>query len=341
VPSFSTGVVSAVTSERRGLQRVEVDGSPAYVLTELTGPVEVGDEVVVNTTAVELGLGTGGWHVVHWNLSRREWSQPGTGTVMKLRYTSLQADVGAAEEAPGYEPPPGGLQGTPVVACALHSQLAPVAATLAAARPGCRVAYVMTDGASLPLALSDLVADLCAARLLATTVTCGQAFGGDHEAVNLHSALEVAVTAGADVVAVAAGPGGVGTRTRLGFSGLEVASVVDAVALLGGRPLVAVRYSGADARQRHRGVSDHTAASLWAAVGPAIVPVPRGEREAVAPIAGHHAVREVDVPDVARLLADRDLEVETMGRSPADDPDFFRWAAAAGVAAAQLLAHDR
>jgi hypothetical protein len=338
VPSFSTGVVARVLSERRGLQRVEVDGSPAYVLTELVGPVEVGDEVVVNTTAVDLGLGTGGWHVVHWNLSRRQWSQPGPGAVMKLRYTSLQADVGAAEEAPGYAPPPAGLAGTPVVACALHSQVGPVAATLAASRPGSRLAYVMTDGASLPLALSDLVADLCAAGLLTTTVTSGQAFGGDHEAVNLHSALEVAVAAGADVAVVAAGPGGVGTRTRLGFSGLEVASVIDAAALLGGRPVVAVRYSGADARARHRGVSDHTAASLWAAARRATVAVPRGEAPTVQPIAAHHAVVEVDVPDVAALLAEHGVEVETMGRSTADDPDFFRWAAAAGVAAAQLAA---
>jgi hypothetical protein len=337
VPSFATGVVTAVRSERRGLQRVEVDGSPAYVLTGLIGPVAVGDEVVVNTTAVELGLGTGGSHVVHWNLSRREWWQPGPGTVMKLRYTSLQADVGAAEEAPGYEPPPGGLQDAPVVACALHSQLAPVAATLAEARPGCRVAYVMTDGASLPLALSDLVGDLSAAGLLATTITSGQAFGGDHEAVNLHSALEVALAEGADVVLVAAGPGGVGTRTRLGFSGLEAASVIDAAALLGGRPVVAVRYSGADSRERHRGVSDHTAASLWAAARSASVAVPRGERAAIEAIAGHHALMEVDVPDVAGLLAARRLAVETMGRTTADDPDFFRWAAAAGAAAAQLL----
>ena len=338
MPSFSTGVVTAVRTERHGLQRVDVDGNPAYVLTHLVGPVALGDEVVVNTTAVDLGLGTGGWHVVHWNLSRRSWSRPGPGTVMKLRYTSLQADVGAAEEAPGYQPPPDGLRGAPVVACALHSQIAPVAVALAKARRGCRVAYVMTDGASLPLALSDLVAALCAAGLLTTTVSCGQAFGGDYEAVNLHSALEVAVTTGADAVVVAAGPGAVGTRTRLGFSGLEVASVIDTAALLGGRPVVAVRFSGADPRHRHRGVSDHTAASLWAAARPATVPVPRGEAPAVEAITGHHSVMEVDVPDVAALLAEHGLEVDTMGRRIADDPDFFRWAAVAGAAAAQLLA---
>ena len=337
MPSFSTGVVTAVRSERQGLQRVEVDGEPAYVLTELIGPVQVGDRVVVNTTAVELGLGTGGWHVVHWNLARDSWARRGPGTVMKLRYTSLQADVGAAEEAPGYRPPDD-LGGTPVVACALHSQVACVAVALAEAAPGRRVAYVMTDSAALPLALSDLVAGLRAGGLLATTVTCGQAFGGDHEAVNLASALEVARAAGgADVVVVGPGPGVVGTRTRLGFGGLEVAAVVDAATLLAGRPVVAVRFSEGDARERHRGLSQHTVVALEVAAHPAVVAVPRGE-QAAAGLDRRHRLVEVDVPDVAALCARHDLEVTTMGRGPADDAAFFRWAGAAGVAAAQLLA---
>ena len=54
--------------------------------------------MVLNTTAVDLGLGTGGWHVVHWNLAREELDEPGPGHIMKLRYTSLQVDAGAAEE---------------------------------------------------------------------------------------------------------------------------------------------------------------------------------------------------------------------------------------------------
>src|ERR1700757_1501305 len=99
MPSFRTGTVLRELEARRGLQRVEVDfgdgPAPAYVLTQLTGPVAPGDRVVVNTTAVELGLGTGGWHVVHWNLARGEWSEPGAGHVMKARYTSFQADVGS------------------------------------------------------------------------------------------------------------------------------------------------------------------------------------------------------------------------------------------------------
>ena len=128
MPSFRTATVDAVLAERAGLQRVTVDGERAYVLTELVGPVAVGDRVVVNTTAVELGLGTGGWHVVHWNLARDSWSHPGGGHVMKLRYTSLQADVGSAEEDHGgLLAEADDLEGTPVVACGLHSQVPCVA----------------------------------------------------------------------------------------------------------------------------------------------------------------------------------------------------------------------
>ena len=337
MPRFATGVVTAILSERDGLQRVEVDGHPSYVLTALIGPVAVGDRVVVNTTAVDLGLGTGGWHVVHWNLARDTWAEAGPGTIMKLRYTSLQADVGAAEETPGYRPPDD-LGAMPVVACALHSQVACVALAFAAAAPGRRVVYVMTDAAALPLALSDLVAAMRGAGLVATTVTCGQAFGGEHEAVNLASALEVArASARAEAVIVGPGPGVVGTRTRLGFSGLEVATIIDHASLLGGRPVLAVRYSGADARDRHRGVSEHTVAALGLAQHPALVAVPRGKRSDAAALDVRHPVAEVDVPDLAVLCARHGVKVESMGRGPTDDPGFFQWAGAAGVVAAQLL----
>jgi len=149
VPSFRTGAVTAVLEERRGFQRVEVDGEPAYVLTDLVGDVALGDRVVMNTTAVELGLGTGGWHVVHWNLTREALHRPGRGHVMKLRYTSLQADTGSAEERREI---PDDLNGAPVVVLALHSQLAAVAMAVAMVKPGLRVVYVMTDAGALPIA---------------------------------------------------------------------------------------------------------------------------------------------------------------------------------------------
>src|SRR5687768_3616634 len=154
MPSFRTGTVREVLLERPGLQRVVTDAGRAYVLTQLTGPVAVGDRVVLNTTAVELGLGTGGWHVVHWNLARDAWSEPGPGHIMKVRYTSLQSDTGAAEE--DHPDLSSDLGGMPVVACSLHSQVPAVAVAILAAVPTACIAYVMTDGAALPLALSDL-----------------------------------------------------------------------------------------------------------------------------------------------------------------------------------------
>ncbi len=323
MPTFRTGVVTSIRGERAGLQKVDVDGERAYVLTQLIGTVAVGDRVVVNTTAVELGLGTGGWHFVHWNLEREAWSERGPGTVTKLRYTSLQVDTGAAEDdigLPGDVP----LEGRPVVACTLHSQVAGVARGFGRTVTGRRLVYVMTDSAALPLALSDLVCELREEGELAATVTCGQAFGGDYEAVSVPSALQVAVAlAGADAIVVAPGPGVVGTGSDYGFGGVEVAAVVDGAAHLGGRPIVAVRYSDADARPRHRGVSHHTTTALALAGSGPLVAVPRG--------AGFDGV-EVDVP--------HDLDfgsATTMGRTPAEDPGFFRWSAAAGVLAAQLL----
>ena len=316
------------------MQRVALEsGRRAYVLTELVGPVAVGDQVVVNTTAVDLGLGTGGWDVVHWNLSRDSWEQDGPGHVMKLRYTSLQVDVGAAEEALAVDQP-AGLDGMPVVACGLHSQVACVAAVVKHLAPAARLVYVMTDGAALPLALSDLVADMRGAGLVDATVTAGNAFGGEYEAVNVHSALHLARTvAGADAVVAGPGPGVVGTGTTLGFGPLEMAGVLDAAAAFRAHPIAAVRYSGADPRPRHLHVSHHTRTALALAHSRPVAAVPTG----------HHHVLEgaevvqVEVPDVPALLTAHGLRVTSMGRGPDQDPGFYAYAGAAGAAAAAWI----
>lgn len=316
MPSFRTGTVDSILSERPGLQRVTVDGERAYVLTQLIGDVRPGDRVVVNTTAVDLGLGTGGWHVVHWNLARQSFDMPSGGHIMKLRYTSLQVDVETADDGPGLPP------GTPVVACALHSQVAVVAHVFKRLRPDAPLTFVMTDSAALPLALSDLIAELRDDGLLDRIVTAGQAFGGDVEAVNVRSALDV-VDAGA--VVVGPGPGVVGTGTRFGYSGFEVAGIVDTAASAGGVPIVALRYSDADPRERHRGVSHHSTTALAEARQRALVAVPAGEP----PLdVGRHEIAFTEVPDLSAM------KVTSMGRGYADDPRFFLYAGAAGALAA-------
>ena len=338
MPSFRTAEVLEVLAERPGLQRISVtlpDGSTAraYSVTALTGSCAVGDRIVVNTTAVELGLGTGGWHVVHWNLEHDELVRPGPEHIMKLRYTSLQFDAGTDELAhPECDEPLGGV---PVVVCSVHSQVAAVAAAIADAAPGTRVVYVMTDGASLPLALSDLVATLTERSLLAATVTAGHAFGGDLEAVSAASALGLAVhTLGAEIVVVGMGPGVVGTGTRLGTTAVEVAPLLDTVAALGGTPVLCVRASSGDPRERHRGVSHHsvTSATLCAA-RPWVAPIPP---EAAA-LPGVRVAETTPTPDPVELLGRLDLAVTTMGRSVAEDPLFFAAAVAAGHLAVALL----
>jgi hypothetical protein len=339
VPAFHTGPVIEILQERPGLQRVRVDlsasgrpagGERAYVLTTLTGAVAVGDDVVVNTTAVDLELGTGGWHVVHWNLARRSFVEAGPGHIMKLRYTSLQADVGSAEE---HDPDvPAHLDGLPVAVCGLHSQMGVVATVFRARRPSARLAYVMTDGAALPLALSDLVADLVERGIIDATLTAGNAFGGDIETVSVASALAWARhRLEADAVVVAMGPGITGTGSTLGTTGLEVASIIDQVHALGGHPLVALRVSSGDDRDRHRGISHHSRTVLALCATPIEVPVVGADLAVPAP---HRAV-VVDPGDVARLLAAQGLHITTMGRGPEEDPAFF---AAAGAAGAHLAA---
>jgi hypothetical protein len=347
MPSFRTATVRALISERAGLQRVETDAGRAYVLTGLIGPVAVGDRVIVNTTAVELGLGTGGWHVVHWNLSRDEWRVPGPGHVMKLRYTSLQSDTGAIEELEaGSLAEADDLEGMPVVACGLHSQVPCVAAAVKHAVPDARIAYVMTDGAALPMALSDLVVSMRDAGMVDVTLTAGQAFGAEHEAVNVPSALVAARHAGgADVAIVAMGPGVAGTATKLGYSALETGPELDTADMLGGRPIAALRFSIADPRLRHQGVSHHTRTALSLATRARVaIGVPRGEWEArvmsdldASGLLDRHRVLMVDDPNVPALLAERGLRVTTMGRGPEDDPGFYAVAGAAGTVAAGML----
>jgi hypothetical protein len=328
MPSFRTTSVTEVLAERAGLQRVDTELGRAYVLTDLLGTVSVGDEVVLNTTAVDLGLGTGGWHVVHWNLSRHTVELPGPGHIMKVRYTSLQTDTGAAEEDHDV---PARLDGTPVVVGTLHSQVPLVAAAYLHQRPDARVVYVMTDGAALPIALSDLVVTMRGAGLIDATVTAGHAFGGDLEAVSLPSALALAVHAlDADLVVAAMGPGVVGTGAALGTTAVEAAAALDAVAALDGDPICCVRASDADARGRHRGVSHHVSTVLDLTRSRVTVAT---VAEAALHRDDHDVVVTQRVP-VADWLAAREVRVTSMGRGPADDPLFFAAGAAAGVVAA-------
>ena len=343
------GVVAALGRAWPGsleLTAVLPDGTqvPALAHPPLVGTPEVGDAVLLNVAALELGLGTGGHALVVALPDRLPPDGEAPGHLVKARYTPLQAVVQGADEqgSPTHavladgEPLP--APGAPVVVADLHSSLPAVLAGVLAARPGTRVAYAMTDGGALPLWLSRTVAALAAQ--LVGTVTVGQAFGGDLEAVSLHSGLLAAVRVlGADVVVVTQGPGNLGTGTTWGFSGVAAGEAVNAAAAVGGRPVAALRMSQADARERHRGVSHHSRTAYGrVALAPADLVVPASAAAMVDPADfGRHRLVVVDDDGLRDVLQPWAPLLSTMGRGLDDDPLAFVAAAAAGRHAAALL----
>lgn len=348
--------VSSVERENADLQELTVsmdDGREGRALCypRLSGRCAPGDRVLLNTTAVDLALGTGGAHFVVARAGDGvALDEPSGGHVLKGRYLPLQVDVLSVEsqESPDHEVMRAAvsLGGMPVVCCGLHSQVPLVAAAIKRAEPGAKVAYCMTDHAALPLALSGVARASRDAGLIDLTVTCGQAFGGDLEAVNLHSGLLAARHVGRAAVAIVAiGPGVVGTATPFGHGGVAQGEAVNAVAVLGGKPIACLRVSFADARERHRGVSHHSVAALrHIALAPAKVAVPSLPEEFSDAIdealaaAGVWSLHERVVSPEGSLEPPslRGVEVTTMGRGPAEDPAFFSAAFAAGEIASRV-----
>lgn len=323
--SLRRGRVTAVADRREGLVRCEVDGTPCVAYPELTGPVVLGDDVVVNVQARQLELGSGGFDVLHVNLTRGlDLAPPADAHVMKLPYTSLQHAVRHLEED---ETTAASLGGMPVVCCSLHSQVAPVCAALGGA---VRAAYLQLPGGALPVSLSDTVRALKERRFVDAAIAVGACVDGDHHAVTAASALAWAAAAGFDVAVCAIGPGIVGTGTRLGHGGLAAADAAQAALALDGAAIIAARASTADPRSRHRGLSHHTGAVVELASAGVVVAWPKG----LEPPLGLAGLETVEVSGWEDACAG--LPLSHMGRGPADDPWFFAAAYAAGK-----LARDR
>jgi hypothetical protein len=333
----------------------------ALAYPALTGLPQPGDRVLLNTTALDLGLGTGGYALVVAIPERLPPDPELAGHLVKARYTPLQAIVAGADEqgSPHHDVlrDADDLAGMPVVVADLHSALPAVLAGVfgTAERSGdvgprpaerVRVVYVMQDGGALPAWFSRSCAALKDAGWLAATVTTGQAFGGDLETVTVHTGLLAARhVLDADVAVVAPGPGNLGTGTRWGFSGVAAGEAVNAAAALGGRAVASLRISQADQRERHLGVSHHSltaygrvALARADVVIPAL-PGPLGGQVAAqaATLSSRHAIVTVPVGGLEDALRASPVRLSSMGRGLDEDPAYFLAAAAAGRHAAGLL----
>ncbi|HWY90799.1 MAG TPA: DUF3866 family protein [Solirubrobacteraceae bacterium] len=343
---------------------VEMDGHrlrPAIADVALVGAAQAGDEVIVNAQALDLGLGSGGFDVVHVNLTRGLGGDGAPGAhVMKLNYTSLQHAVRPVER----ERPMSLPLSQPVAVLALHGQLAPVVWAFARAVPDGRLGYVQTEGGALPGGRSRTVRALRERGLLSGHLTAGAAFGGEGEAITTAGALHHGLdTLGWDAVVCGPGPGIVGSDSPLGHGGLSALDSAHAALALGCEALIVARMSSGDPRARHRGISHHTLTVLDLLLAPVTVALPAGMRSPVGADlrAGLGAVfggampsrpgLELDVERPARITrhdwrramvdlpayATSGLSAHTMGRGLAQDPLFFAAALAAGAALGELV----
>lgn len=347
----------------------------AVAYEQVTGVPQVGERVRVEVSALDRQLGTGGAGTVVARTDVLPADPPRAGHLVKARYMPDQVMVQGVDEqgtashdilsAPIGEL---GLGDTPVVIADLHSSLPAVLAGLRAPAPGgapargLRTVYVMSDGGALPLALSRAVAALQQQQWIAGTVTAGQAWGGDLEAVSVHNALLAARhVLGAEVIVLIQGPGNLGTDTPWGFSGVACGDAVNAVAALGGRPVACLRVSQADARPRHLGVSHHSLTAYGrVALASADVVVPVGCQDpadlpgfwagvalqaselcTVRDRGDRHRYVEVPAAGLRRALeameASTGVRLSTMGRDLDSDEAAFLAAAAAGRHAAAML----
>jgi Protein of unknown function (DUF3866) len=340
---------------------VQIDGRsrPAIANVALVGAARPGDEVIVNTQALDLGLGSGGYDIVHVNLTH---GLSGDGApdanVMKLNYTSIQHVVRPVEDERLNLP-----LHRPVAVLALHGQLAPVVWTFAQAVPEGRIGYVQTEGGALPGGHSHTVRTLRERGLLAGHITAGAAFGGEGEAITTAGALHHGLdTLGWDAAVCGPGPGIVGSSSPLGHGGLSALDSAHAALALGCQALLVARMSSADPRVRHRGISHHTLTVLDLLLAPVTVALPAGMRSPVGTDlrAGLGSVfggalpsrpgLELDVERPARITrhdwrramvdlpayAAAGLPARTMGRGLTEDPLFFGAALAGGSALAEL-----
>ncbi|MFT0847143.1 DUF3866 family protein [Actinomycetaceae bacterium L2_0104] len=365
---WRSGTVKALGKSWGQAQECQVlleDGQEARALAyfRIVGVPSVGDRVLLTAAAVARKLGTGGYLMIAAIPDRLPPDpEAGPGHIVKARYTPLQyMTLGADEqESPWHEllAEADSVDGMPVVVADLHSALPAAVAAIRARRPEARIAYIMDDGGALPVWFSRTCTELTEREHILGTITARQAFGGELETVNAHTALLAArLVWDADIAIISQGPGNLGTGTKWGFSGTAVGEAVNAVNTLGGHAIALLRMSDGDRRDRHFGLSHHSSTALSrVALSPATCPVPdfaendelsqlvtaqtRGVLDAqlgelfACPRLVRH---DVSTAGLTRVLEGSPVRLSTMGRGLREDPLSFLAAGAAGYAAAELI----
>lgn len=310
------------------------DNSQGYNYPALIGRVEVGEEVFVNTTAVDLNLGTGGYHFIISKLNPTPKKDQSPGHIMKLRYTPLQLKVYTLEEQLGEELDNVTFLGHKVITIELHSMLAPLVIGIKKMNPQLKITYCMTDGGALPAYHSNTLKILKEKNLIEGVITCGHAFGGDLESVNFVTAIQGSIAHfKGDITIVGMGPGIVGTGTKYGFTGIEQGYISDVAQNLGCDVYPALRLGFIDQRERHRGISHHFLTNFGTLVkGSYPLVLPKMERKKLtfvlsqlknAGLMKKHSIILCPKVDILKEAEDYGINLSTMGRGYNDNPEYF------------------
>lgn len=356
--NFKHYVVKKIISERKGFQEIFVSDisvvpdvenlEKAFNILQNCAAVEVGDEVVINSTAVDRNLGTGGYHIVLTNLSKLPYSVNTNGHIMKLRYTGLQIDTGSIEEHEPEIANKTSIEGMPVIVAGLHSQIVPAIAYLKKQNPNINIAYCMSDGSSLPIAMSNLIDELKAKAYIKNTITFNNAFGGDYEAINVYSALLAAKhKCQADVAVVCMGPGIVGSNSKFGFSGIEASFYIKAVNDLKGKPIYILRGSKSDSRDRHNVVSHHSNTVIEMTNEDFFIAIPKNQKDEILNkivkkdnvkiVLTDHNTDEFSEQSLLKEVLVDFPKLSSMGRNYKDDLLLFEYSLCAGIEALKYI----
>ncbi len=354
--SYKNGIVTSIIREDEYLDiiSVNVEGNiyNAVNYRDFTGDVKVEDEVVLNTTAIDLSLGTGGYHFVMYNYRNKSMDLKGPGHIMKLRYTPYQMKCLAAEE----EDSPyhhlfnqfKSLDNHIFVVATLHSMIAPIMAMIKHINKDIKIDYIMTDGGALPLYFSNTVAELKSKKILDNTITIGHAFGGDLECINIYTGLIAAkeILKG-HVTIISMGPGIVGSGTKYGFTGMEQGYIIDAINNLGGLAISVPRISFKDKRERHFGISHHTITTLSQITNTKsnlILPYLEEDKQRYileqieySGIKEKHNIIFENGEQIVTAMNEFGLKTTSMGRTIEDDIDYFISLGAIGNYVGNLL----
>ncbi|MDI6604215.1 MAG: DUF3866 family protein [Thermoanaerobacteraceae bacterium] len=347
--SINSGIVKKIILKRNDITFVEVELegeiTKAVNYDHISGEIKVGDKVYINETAKKLNLGTGGYDFILLNTRYHKLDLKGNGHIMKLRYTPAQINVLSVEEqdSPYHETFNNfkSLDGIPVIIGELHSMVAPASIVLKHLKTDIKIAYIMTDSASIPISFSNTVYYLKKEGIINETITIGHAFGGDYEAVNIYTALICAKEIiKADVIIVAMGPGIVGTGTKYGFTGIDQGYYIDAVNKLGGNPILIPRISFSDKRERHMGISHHTITVLEVCNSNCTLTFPVMEKNMMEivnkqiqnnPVFKKFNKVFIDASITNDYLKNCRIKITTMGRDYSLEKEFFNACGAAAI----------